>query len=171
MLAIAVFSLEISYAGGIMTNTNQSASWVRMLCRDAVIGIDGVYYNPAGLTQLGEGIFISVSNQSLVQNRYITSDYGYLNNSPVQYDGLVQAPLFPSVYAAYNTGKLSFSFGFNIIGGGGGATFEEGLPSLEYAVSELVPKLFSSGLGVTDYSLNTFFEGSSVYYGLQLGAT
>jgi len=37
------------FAGGLVTNTNQSASFIRMPSLDAVIGIEGVYYNPAGL--------------------------------------------------------------------------------------------------------------------------
>ncbi len=39
-------------AGGIVTNSNQSAAYVRMLARDASTSIDAVYYNPAGLTKL-----------------------------------------------------------------------------------------------------------------------
>ncbi|NOZ45233.1 MAG: hypothetical protein GXO79_00470 [Chlorobi bacterium] len=172
LMAIAIFSINSSYAGGIMTNTNQSAAWVRMMVRDAVIGIDGVYYNPAGLTKMGEGIFFSVNNQSLVQNRTITSNYSYLNSK--EYTGVVNAPLFPSIYAAYNTGNFSFSFGFNAIGGGGGATFDKGLPSFEYGPSELVPGLASfSALGhnITAYSASAYFEGTSIYWGMQLGAT
>jgi len=179
LVALALIMLKTSFAGGIMTNTNQSAAWVRMLCRDAVIGIDGVYFNPAGLTQMGEGIFLSVNNQSLVQNRVITSDYTYLNSS--EFKGVVNAPLFPSVYAAYNTGKLSISLGFNAIGGGGGATFDKGLPSLEYAQSELLPKFNALNtavgtpagvdLSATAYSMDAFFEGTSIYWGMQVGAT
>ncbi|MCK7536356.1 MAG: hypothetical protein MZV63_37935 [Marinilabiliales bacterium] len=41
-----------SHAGGIVTNTNQSAAWVRMFARDASTGIDAVYFNPAGLAKL-----------------------------------------------------------------------------------------------------------------------
>ena len=42
----AVFSVNLLFAGGIVTNTNQSAAWVRWLVRDASLGIDAVYYNP-----------------------------------------------------------------------------------------------------------------------------
>ena len=32
-----------TFAGGLLTNTNQNAAFDRMLSRDAAIGIDGVY--------------------------------------------------------------------------------------------------------------------------------
>lgn len=153
------------FAGGIVTNTNQSAAYVRMLARDATLGIDGVYYNPAGLTLLGTGLHISLNNQSIFQNRTINSSYQYLNNG--EYKGTVSAPLFPSIYAAFNVGKISISAGFNPIGGGGSAKFDQGLPSFEYNISDLVPSLASAG--VTGYSADIYFEGQSIYWGTQAG--
>ena len=41
--------------GGLLTNYNQSAQYVRMLSRNASLDIDGVFYNPAGLTSLRMG--------------------------------------------------------------------------------------------------------------------
>ncbi|MCK5170162.1 MAG: outer membrane protein transport protein, partial [Bacteroidales bacterium] len=70
-----------------------------------------------------------------------------------------------------NTGKFSFSFGMNIIGGGGSATFEKGLPSFELGIADLVPGLSARGLPTTAYSLDAYFEGSSLFYGYQLGAS
>ena len=46
-------------AGGIVTNTNQSATWVRTMVRDASTGIDAVYFNPAGLVKLNDGFHFS----------------------------------------------------------------------------------------------------------------
>ena len=42
-------SSQILLAGGLVTNTNGSAAWVRSISRNATLGIDGVYFNPAGL--------------------------------------------------------------------------------------------------------------------------
>jgi len=64
----AVFSVNMLFAGGIVTNTNQSAAWVRWLVRDASLGIDAVYYNPAGLTKLDNGFHLSLNNQFIFQN-------------------------------------------------------------------------------------------------------
>ncbi len=67
-------------AGGLVTNTNQSAAWVRMPARNASIGIDAAYYNPAGLTKLENGFHFSINNQTIFQTRTITSTYPYLND-------------------------------------------------------------------------------------------
>jgi len=167
MLMAAVLLSSAAYAGGIMTNTNQSASYVRMLARDASLGIDAVYFNPAGLTSFNNGFYLSLSNQTVMQNREITNENPLLKNSV--YEGKVFAPLFPSVYAVYKYDKLAFSFGFNPVGGGGGAEYERGLPSFETPIASLVPLL--SPFGVTDYRNDVFFEGSSIFFGAQLGVS
>jgi long-chain fatty acid transport protein len=154
-------------AGGIVTNTNQSAKYTRMQCRDATLGIDAVYYNPAGVVKLGGGLHFSINNQTIGQGRKIGSDYPYLNPTPKDYEANVSAPLFPGVYAAFVFGNFAVSAGFNPIGGGGSAKYEGGLPSLEYPVSDLVPMLSAQGQPVTDYRLGMLFEGKSIFYGIQ----
>jgi long-subunit fatty acid transport protein len=154
-------------AGGIVTNTNHSAKYTRMQCRDATLGIDAVYYNPAGVAMLDKGFHFSINNQTIGQGRKIGSDYEYLNPDPKDYEASVSAPLFPGIYAAAVLGKFGVSFGFNPIGGGGGAEYEEGLPSLEYGVADLVPLLQAQGQPVTDYRLDALFEGKSVFFGYQ----
>ncbi len=136
-------------AGGLVTNTNQSAMFSRLQNRNASTGIDAVYYNPAGLTKLGNGLFVSINNQTISQTKTITSNYPYLSPTPKEYVGDVSAPIFPGAYIAYNKDKLSFSFGFNPIGGGGGAKYDEGLPSFESGVASLVPLLSGQGIPTT----------------------
>ncbi len=104
--------------------------------------------------------------------------------TPKEYIGKVSAPIFPGVYVAYNTGKFSFSAGFNPIGGGGGAKYKTGLPSFEMPISNVVPSLaislapldaaFNSVTGtdpgfrnITGYTADIYFKGSSVYFGYQ----
>jgi long-chain fatty acid transport protein len=154
-------------AGGIVTNTNQSAKYTRMQCRDATLGIDAVYYNPAGVVKLGGGLHLSINNQTIGQGRKIGSSYPYLHPTPKDYEANVSAPLFPGVYAAFVFGNFAVSAGFNPIGGGGSAKYEGGLPSLEYPVSDLVPMLSAQGQPVTDYRLGMLFEGKSIFYGIQ----
>ncbi len=103
------------YAGGLVTNTNQSTAWTRMLARDASIDIDAVYYNPAALVKLKDGFHISISSQTIVQKQTINNSFPFLNNPT--YIGDVFAPVFPSVYVAWKKGKLAVSFGFNPVGG------------------------------------------------------
>jgi long-chain fatty acid transport protein len=166
ILAVGI-SANIVSAGGIITNTNQSASYIRMPSRNASLEIDAVYYNPAGLTRLDDGLHISVNNQFIYQTRTITNNLVSLNRN--EFTGDVNVPLFPGVYAAYKTGNLALSLGVNPVGGGGMAEYADGLPSIESEISRLVPTL--DRFGVTGYRSDLYFEGSSVYLGGQLGAS
>lgn len=156
-------------AGGIVHNTNQSASFIRNPARDASLGVDATYFNPAGLAFLKNGFHLSVNNQYITQTRNIKSNFPKMNRS--EFEGGVVAPIFPSVYAVYKMDKLAFSFGFNPIGGGGSAKFDDGLPSFEMTPSTLPGLLSASGVPTTQYSFDTEFEGKSVIYGMQLGAS
>jgi long-subunit fatty acid transport protein len=156
------------HAGGIMTNTNQSASYIRLLVLDAVIGPEGAYYNPAGLSFLQDGFHLSVSNQSILQKRTIQTTFP-MNRG--EFEGTVSAPLFPSVYAVYKTGSLAFSLGVNPIGGGGSALFEEGLPSFEQQVAVLPAGLQAAGINTTQYGLSTRFDAQSLFWGVQATAS
>jgi len=175
------------FAGGLVTNTNQSALYTRLQSRNASTGIDAVYYNPAGLTKLSDGFHFSLNNQTIGQTQKVTTAYDFLNGTPKEYVGKVSAPVYPGVYAAYKTGKLALSVGFNPVGGGGGATYESGLPSFEMQVANLVPLLIgtltpldqaifgATGTdpnfnGVTGYGSDIYFKGSSIYFGLQVNA-
>jgi len=188
LLVGMLISSQLVWAGGLVTNTNGSAAWARTLSRNATLGVDAVYFNPAGLAQLSNGLHLSISNQSIFQTRTISSTYPYLAGTPKSYDAELTAPFFPTVYAAYKMDKWTFSAGFNVIGGGGTADFPTGLPSFEIPVGSLVPMLQGAlapidagfvGAGqpdpgfrnVTGYNMNASFKGSSNYFGYQLGAT
>ncbi len=172
LLLVGLLSLPIfSFSGGIVHNQNQSAAYIRMFARDASTDIDAVFFNPAGLTKLDDGFYLGLNYQYIKQNKVVTSNYVNLANTPVDYEGEINVPIFPGVYAAYKTGKFVFSFGWNPVGGGGGATFDKGLPSFEMGISDLVPGLTAMGLPTTAYSLDAYFEGTSVFWGYQLGAS
>jgi len=159
-----VFSLvgSLLMAGGIVTNTNQSAAYMRTLNRNAVTDVDAAYFNPAGLTRMCDGLHLGLSNQSIFQAKDIENSYPYLNTAT--FTGEVAAPVFPNFYAVYKMDKLALSAGFQPIGGGGSANFEDGLPSIEIPVSNLKAQLGSN------YRLDAAFEGSSIYYGGQANA-
>jgi long-chain fatty acid transport protein len=154
-------------AGGLVTNNNQSAMFTRLQNRNASTDIDAAYFNPAGLTKLGPGFFASINNQTITQTQKVISNYQFLLPTPKEYIGNVSAPVFPGIYLVYNTGRLSFSAGFNPIGGGGGAEYKTGLPSFEMPVSDIVPSLASQGIPTTQYSADIYFKGSSMYLGYQ----
>jgi long-subunit fatty acid transport protein len=166
--------MNTAFAGGILTNTNQSAQFARMLSRNASIDLDAVYFNPAGLTQLNNGFYFGLQNQTITQNRTITSEYPYLNPSPKEYKGKVSAPVFPTAFAVYKKDNWAFSAGFGPNGGGGSAKYDQGLPSFEKQIANLVPSLAglsALGYSVSGYQANISFEGTSVFWGIQLGAT
>ena len=185
-LLTSVFATLIAgslFAGGLVTNTNQSAAWVRLPARNASVGIDAAYFNPAGLMKLENGFHFSVSNQTIFQTKKIenfykgpSNAYG-LNNG--YYEGDVKAPAFPSIYAVYKMDRLAFSFGFNPVGGGGGAEYLRGLPSFELSASDLVPALAAADCdpltagtqGAKQYRLDAYLKGSSVFFGLQGGVS
>jgi hypothetical protein len=98
-------------AGGIVTNANQSAAYIRMPAQDAAININALYYNPAGLAFIEDGFHVSISNQYILQTRKIASSFPMARQN---FEGSVVAPLFPSLYLAYKKDKVAFSFGFSL---------------------------------------------------------
>ncbi|MDD4756389.1 MAG: hypothetical protein PHG29_09945 [Prolixibacteraceae bacterium] len=176
---IAVFILlaQMVFAGGLLTNTNQSAQFIRMMSRNASTGIDAVYFNPAGLIKMEDGWHFAVYNQTIFQTKPVDSQFPLLNDG--KYEGKVNVPVFPTAFAVYKMENWAFSLGFGPNAGGGSATFDRGLPSFEIPLTKL-----GAGLGqiapilapyqipaVTGYDADLNFEGRSVFYGLQLGAT
>lgn len=162
------------FAGGLVTNTNQSAAWVRLPARNASVDVDAAFFNPAGLMKLENGFHFSVSNQTIFQTKEVDNNYkgpgGLYGLNESYYKGDVTAPVYPSVYAVYKTDRFAFSLGFNPIGGGGGATYKTGLPSFEIGASDLVPSLAAS-YGTVGYKLDAYLEGSSVFFGFQGGVS
>ena len=164
------------FAGGLLTNTNQSVHFLRNPARTASFEIDAVYTNPAGLAYLPtNGFYFSLNNQSAFQTRTITStaaSFALNGGSDTKaFKGKATAPVIPSLMGAYKTDRWVFSFDVGIIGGGGTLTFDKGLPSFESQVSAPVAQLSGAAKIPTTYSLDSKLEGSSIIYGVQLGAT
>lgn len=162
-------------AGGILTNTNQSIDFLRNPARDAAIGLDGVYSNPAGVAFLPEGFHLGLNWQYAHQTRTIESNnpvfaLGRKNNglSKKTFEGVADAPCIPSVQAAYNKGDWSIQFNFSVPGGGGKCEFADGLGSFESVVGSIAHQL--NPLGATGYDMEGYMEGRQYYFGFQLGA-
>jgi len=167
-----------AFAGGLLTNTNQSAHFLRNPALDASTEIDAVYTNPAGLIFLTDGFHLSLSNQSAFQTRTIVSTFeGYkyadVNNGSTTklFKGEASAPLIPSFQFAYKKGKYAFSTSFAVTGGGGKATFNEGLSSFESQVAKTPISLNASGVPTTGYSLQSYMEGSQFIFGWQINGS
>lgn len=183
-------------AGGLLTNTNQSVAFLRMVSREASIGIDGVYTNPAGVAFLPQGHHLSLNWQMAVQTRTIKNSYPLFTMNEGQpeaqhrFKGNAYAPIIPSIGYAYNWRDFSFQANLALTGGGGKCEFDRGLGSFEHIVANTaltttrlahsidaasqqmglgnpqVSALFPEGR----YSMNSYMRGRQYFYGLSLGA-
>lgn len=174
----ASFIALSSFAGGLLTNTNQNATFLRNPARDAAIAIDGVYSNPAGIAFLEKGFHLSLSWQAAFQKRQITSNFtpyllGGDTDGSKYFEGVSTAPVIPSVQAAYVINdKWSISAQFAVGGGGGKCEFEQGLPMFEKLVySNLATGAAQNNGALKSYSLNQTLIGEQYFYGFQLGGT
>lgn len=132
-VAIILAAVTPVFAGGILTNTNQNLAFNRMMSREGSIGIDGVYYNPAGVAFLKPGNYLSLGWQMASQSRTIENDYHFFTNNtqnpttPREFRGTAFAPVLPSIQYAHNWERFSVQANFGVIGGGGKCTFKNGL--------------------------------------------
>lgn len=198
LAALLLAMVTSTQAGGLLTNTNQNIAFNRNFARVGAIGIDGVYFNPAGVAFLDQGFHLSLNFQNVYQTRQITSAFSVpaFANTPYEYpftlnggdktdgskfyEGKASVPILPSFQVAYNKDKWSFQAGFGLTGGGGKASFNEGLPSFERQIA-ILPALinqqlptFSTLLGqqetpATSYSMQSYMSGHQYNFGLQLG--
>ena len=173
---VLLFNLCFVFAGGLLTNTNQSAHFLRNPALDASTEIDAVYTNPAGLVFLTDGFHLSLSNQSVYQTRTITSTFAPFafsnaGNPTKVFNGEASAPVVPSFQFAYKKDRYVVSAGFAITGGGGKAVFGQGLPSFEAPVSMLPLSLTSNGVNTTAYSVDSYMEGQQYIFGFQLNGS
>ena len=198
LAALLLAMTTSTQAGGLLTNTNQNIAFNRNFARVGAIGIDGVYFNPAGVAFLDQGFHLSLNFQNVYQTRQITSAFSVpaFANTPYEYpftlngsdktdgskfyEGKASVPILPSFQVAYNKDKWSFQAGFGLTGGGGKASFNEGLPSFERQIA-ILPALinqqlptFSTLLGqqetpATSYSMQSYMSGHQYNFGLQLG--
>ena len=191
-LAIAIAVGSNVFAGGLLTNTNQNAAFLRNPARDGAIGIDGVYSNPAGVAFLGKGLHISFNVQNAYQTRNINSGLTVLvpsfqgtpyatpfvlnggdANGKKLFKGEASVPVAPSIQAALNYDNWGFQASFAITGGGGKCTFNDGLGSFERQIAMIPALLNSQGITSTtpSYSINSYIYGRQYVFGLQTGAT
>ena len=155
-IAVASFAIA-SFAGGLLTNTNQSASFVRNPARYASLEADAVYFNPAGTAFLKEGWNVSANWQMIWQDRDVV-------NGGKEFKGEVYVPIMPTFLATYKTGDWAFSAFFGMPGGGGNAKFDDGLPMFNQLGGGLAQTLNPA------LSAGSSFESTQYLFSLQLGA-
>ena len=158
-----------------MTNTNQSAAFLRSLARGTSLQSDAVYYNPAGVVFMDNGFHIGINDQMAKQTRTTSSSLMMGNNLPggfseTEFQGSVFSPLVPSVHFAWKHNRIALMAGMGVNGGGGTIKYDNGLASFERIVSSFPTLLSANGLPTTAYSRDLFLEGSSMTLAFNVGA-
>ncbi|MCF6237237.1 MAG: hypothetical protein L3J79_00220 [Candidatus Marinimicrobia bacterium] len=172
MSLLLLMTIQV-FAGGMVTNSNQSAEYMRTLNRNASVELDAVYFNPAAVATLDEGLHLYLSNQTIFQTRTVVADFPTYNNDT--FEGTTFAPAFPNLHLAYVMGAMAFSGSFQPIGGGGSAEFPDGLPAFEKTLAGFAQGTPASLLDaalepfgtINGYSVDAAFNGSSLYLGFQ----
>ena len=179
VLSAVLFGSTLSMmAGGYLTNTNQSVAFLRNPAQDANINLNGVYSNPAGVNFLQPGFHFGINLQSAYQTREIESafkpfEYGIRNNGSASktFKAEAKAPVIPSLQGAWVNGPLSLQVNLALVGGGGKATYHNGLGSFESKVALLgAIGNANHALGFNRYDVDAYMHGRQYFYGLTLGA-
>ncbi len=118
LLVFGLFT-DFVFAGGVDNKQNYSANYAGTVSRNAAIdGADIAAYNPAGIMQLENGMYLELDVQSLSldYNHYISGkDYEATSN-----------PIVPTLFSIYKQDKWAAYGSFTIVGGGGKAEYNEG---------------------------------------------
>ena len=180
-LAVATTVATSAFAGGPMTNSNQSAHFLRSVARGTSLSTDAVYTNPAGVVFMEDGFHLGLNDQMAAQTRTITSTYapfamGVQNagNPTKEFKGEVFSPVIPSVHFAWKHNRLAIMAGVGVNGGGGSLEFANGLGSFERQFSVL-PVAVSQlgqpfGLSANQYNMDMYLMGKSMTLAFNAGA-
>ena len=141
---MASAAVSSAFAGGLLTNTNQNAAFVRNFAQEGKIDITSIYTNPAGGAFLSNGWHLSLNSQTAFQQRNIETTFPlfqFNTKNPSEkhlFEGQATAPIVPSFTVSYNKDKWSVSAHFAISGGGGKCEFDNGIGSFEAAYSKIM---------------------------------
>ena len=171
-ILLSLATVTTAMAGGPMTNTNQSAAFLRSIARGTTLDTDAVYNNPAGTAFMEDGWHLGINDQMAKQTRTINSTFapfamGAANNGQAskEFKGEVFSPLIPSVHLTWKKNRWAVMLGMGVNGGGGSLEFDNGLGSFERQFSVLpmgVSNLGQAfGLSANQYAMDMYLKGSS----------
>ncbi|MBQ5720400.1 MAG: hypothetical protein IIV65_07605 [Alistipes sp.] len=180
-LAATMIIATSAFAGGPMTNSNQSASFLRSIARGTSLDPDAVYNNPAGVVFMENGFHIGINDQMAAQTRTISSTYaafvmGAENHGMAtkEFKGEVFSPVIPSVHLAWKHNRWALMAGLGVNGGGGSLEFDEGLGSFERQFSVLPGAInqlgAAMGLSASAYDMDMELTGKSMTLAFNVGA-
>ncbi|MBR0331859.1 MAG: hypothetical protein IIX12_09775 [Alistipes sp.] len=177
LLMVTVVSAS---AGGLMTNSNQSAAFLRSIARGTTLDTDAVYNNPAGTVFMTDGWHFGINDQMAMQTRKTTSTFapfamGAQNGGQMtkEYEGEVFSPLIPSFHLTWKKNRWAVMVGMGVNGGGGSLEYNNGLASFERQFSVLPGSITAMGaqfaqlnpafadIKATQYSMDMYLKGSS----------
>ena len=169
--AIAALALP-ALAGGLLTNTNQNAAFLRNMAQDAQLTLTSIYANPAGNVFLSEGWHLSLNSQTAFQQRNIDTTFPLfamnVNNRELThyFEGEAKAPIIPSVSVSYNKERWSVLAHFALTGGGGKCEFAEGLGSFESLVGGMFAQNMSKVQGLLAQGIGAQVAQSYIQAGI-----
>lgn len=179
-LLLAIATVASASAGGLMTNSNQSAAFLRSIARGTTLDTDAVYNNPAGTAFMSDGWHFGINNQMASQTRSTESTFapfamGAANNGQMtkEFEGEVFSPLIPSFHLTWKKNRVAVMLGMGVNGGGGSLEYDNGLASFERQFSVLpsgVSQLGQQfGLSANQYAMDMYLKGSSQTLAFQAG--
>ncbi len=173
-LLLAIASVATATAGGLMTNSNQSAAFLRSIARGTTLDTDAVYNNPAGVVFMTDGWHLGINNQMAYQTRTTDSFSKHGDLYPggfglTEYKGDVFSPVIPSFHLTWKKNRWAVMAGMGVNGGGGTIEYDNGLASFERMFSVL-PTAMQSLVPATDYSTDMYLKGKSMTLAFNLGA-
>ena len=147
-----------TFAGGLLTNTNQHAAFLRMLSRGATFEIDGALSNPAGLAFLpNDGFHMGLSIQSAFQTRNIDASFMTYSGLDLSNPAAPVPTVSDQPYSKYYKGKAAAPV---IPSAAMAKIFQKSLDGVAQGGPIMTPD---------KYIINSAMDGRQYIYSLQLG--
>ena len=173
LMAMGVFNVVL--AGGLLTNSNQSASFLRNPAREAVIDVDALYTNPAGVAFMDKGWHFGLTGFNAHQQRDVVTTFPLFaanmehpGETSRRFYGDALAPVAPCFQAAYVSDKWAVGLNYAFGSGGGKCEYNEGIGSIESAYSALLLNAMQP-YGINGYSMDAYMKGGVYHYCVSLG--
>jgi hypothetical protein len=120
IMAVSVFAVAVFAANAMAWQITQDISAERTQSRNATEGqVSAAYYNPAGLTNLEEGIYIDIGNRMLALKKTTGAAWASMESNSDTF-----APLLPNLALIWRGGNGALYFTTTIVGGGAGGSWE-----------------------------------------------
>ncbi len=166
VVGLLLASVSPLMAGGIINKSNLSADYFRSLTRNAATdAADIVAYNPAGVTQLEDGLYTKLD--LLWVNKEYTNTVENVYPFPGE-DGTYTTDVpstVPGFFTVYKKDKWAGFFALTVPGGGGKVEFEDGNARTVQLATQVIMASGGAFVGIDDM----YIEADSHQFGYTLG--